>query len=79
MDGEEGKKNLEPVCMFIETGFFVSHSRGNIEQFFSIDIICEKICSKLDGFWEGGTGSACFQKKKASLCLCHRSLSASAQ
>lgn len=55
------------VCVFIETAFFVSQSRGNVVQIFSTDIICEKICSELAGFGEGGTGSACFQSKSISL------------
>lgn len=54
------------VCIYW-TAFFVSQSRGNVVQIFSTDIICEKICSELAGFGEGGTGSACFQSKSISL------------
>lgn len=46
MNREKRKKNLEHVCVFvcvfIETAFFVSHSRGNVIQISSIDIIYEK-------------------------------------
>lgn len=69
---KRGGKNLDHMCVcfcvcIYRNNFFVSHSGGNVVQIFSIDIICEKICSKLDGFWKGGTGSACFQNKTISV------------